>query len=73
MYKMLGIIMYEVFDILYYVTKIGYNCAGYGLGLVFTQNDNNQYKNIVEEENSLYIERIENLERRLRALECKQD
>lgn len=72
---MLGIIMYEVFDILYYVTKIGYNCAGYGIGLVFNNknNNNNEYEYSVRAENAMYIERIEELEKRLRSLESKQN
>lgn len=66
---MLGIIIYEVFDILYHVGKLGYNCIDYGVSIVYGKKQNEHLNSLINQEENMYLERIIKLEKRLHELE----
>tara|TARA_Y100000780_G_C13692883_1_gene420266 strand:- start:5598 stop:5810 length:213 start_codon:yes stop_codon:yes gene_type:complete len=66
---MLGIIIYEIFDVLYHVGKIGYNCVDYGISTIYNRKPYDEIKNSLDMEGEMYLERIIKLENRLRKLE----
>lgn len=59
---MLGLLLYESFDIVYHISKLGYN------GIV---NIYNWYYGLSEEEQNKYQEQIKLLEDRIKQLESK--
>ena len=63
---MLGIILYEVVDIIYHLGKIGVNCIGTGLSLLYDKETTVKRYTYREVE---YIEKIQELERKILLLE----
>lgn len=64
---MIGLILYETADIVFHVSKIGYNCVLYGVNMIYGNEKLKEDKH--NEENVDYRKRIEELEKRLEHLE----
>lgn len=67
---MIGIILYEAADILYHVSKIGYNCVQYSVGLLYGAGNEHErhHEQYRVEYVELYRKRLEALEKKFEEL-----
>jgi len=63
---MLGILVYEVADIIYHLGKIGYNCISSGASLFYKKEENDT---LYVDKIDLYRKRLEELEERIKSIE----